>query len=258
MAKKVTKKKATASKTSKKTKTSKLTAEKAPKSTRTVKKTAKKAAKKSIKNKAVSKKRPASAKQKPPAQRASAKTSNTVDATKTQQTVPKKIKTYLSKAELKHFRLILIDKLKEITGDVDYIENEFLKKSRQDAAGDLSSMPIHMADIGSDNYEQEFTLGLMTNERKTVQEILLALKRIEEGTYGMCEGTGEPIPKPRLEAFPWARYSVRYAEMIENGQVAESTHNDFSNGRYMSLLTEADDEEELLEQDYEEDEPYFH
>ena len=117
---------------------------------------------------------------------------------------------------------------------MDHIEKEFLQKSRQDSTGDLSSMPIHMADIGSDNYEQEFALGLMSNERKTVQEILWALKRIDAGTYGMCEGTGEPIPKARLEAFPWARYSVQYAEKIEKGLVVEARNNDrFSGGGYV-------------------------
>ena len=84
--------------------------------------------------------------------------------------------------ELAHFRELLIEKLKEITGDVNHIESGALKTSRQDSAGDLSSMPIHMADIGSDNYEQEFALGLMDSERKIVREIYEALKRIEEKT----------------------------------------------------------------------------
>ncbi|MBL7214874.1 MAG: TraR/DksA C4-type zinc finger protein [Phycisphaerae bacterium] len=130
-------------------------------------------------------------------------------------------KTTLSKAELHHFRELLIIKLKEIIGDVDHIESEALKKSRLDASGDLSSMPIHMADIGSDNYEQEFALGLMDSERKLVHEIYAALKRIEDGTYGICEGTGEPIPKARLEGIPWARHCVQYAEKLEKGLVNE-------------------------------------
>jgi RNA polymerase-binding transcription factor DksA len=59
----------------------------------------------------------------------------------------------------------------------------------------------------------------------------MALERIKEGTYGMCEGTGEPIPKPRLEACPWARYCVRYAEMIEKNQVSEVRRNNYSLGQ---------------------------
>jgi RNA polymerase-binding protein DksA len=99
------------------------------------------------------------------------------------------------------------------------MENDALKKSRLDAAGDLSSMPIHMADIGTDNYEQEFALGLLDSERKLLHEINEALQRIEDGVYGICEGTGEPIPKARLEASPWARYCVAYARLIEQGLV---------------------------------------
>ncbi|MHC5082881.1 MAG: TraR/DksA family transcriptional regulator [Planctomycetota bacterium] len=82
-------------------------------------------------------------------------------------------------------------------------------------------MPIHMADIGSDNYEQEFALGLMDCERKIVQEIYAALERMTQGAYGICEGTGEPIPTPRLEGIPWTRYCIQYAEMVEKGLVVE-------------------------------------
>jgi RNA polymerase-binding protein DksA len=165
---------------------------------------------------------------------------------------PTDLKSILTKAELEHFRTLLIAKLKEITGDVDHIEKESLRMSRQDATGDLSSMPIHMADIGSDNYEQEFTLGLMNTERKIVQEILMALRRIDEGTFGMCEGTGEPIPMARLEAYPWARYCVRYAEMIEKGQVVEVRNNSYSSGNYASVIGVADSDDED-EDDEEED-----
>ena len=111
-------------------------------------------------------------------------------------------KSKLTAKELAGFRALLVEKLKEIMGDVQHIESGALKTSRQDSAGDLSSMPIHMADIGSDNYEQEFSLGLMDSERKIVREIHEAIIRIQEGTYGICEGTGEPIPKIRLKGIP--------------------------------------------------------
>lgn len=106
----------------------------------------------------------------------------------------------------------------EISSNVNEIEGETLKKSRLDASGDLSSMPIHMADLGTDNYEQEFALGLMDSERRILNEIDAALQRIQDGTYGICEGTGEPIARARLEAQPWARYCVEYARKIEEGQ----------------------------------------
>lgn len=134
------------------------------------------------------------------------------------KTAPNKI-THLTAAEMSHFRQLLLEKRAEIIGDVNSMENDALKKSRLDAAGDLSSMPIHMADIGTDNYEQEFALGLLDSERKLLHEINEALQRIEDGVYGICEGTGEPIPKARLEASPWARYCVAYARLIEQGLV---------------------------------------
>ncbi len=101
-------------------------------------------------------------------------------------------------------------------GDVDCIENEFLKKSRLDATGDLSGMPIHMADIGSDNFEQEFAIGLADSERNLIKSIDEALERMAAGTYGICVATGKAIGKPRLLAKPWARYCYEYANTHEN------------------------------------------
>jgi len=130
-------------------------------------------------------------------------------------------KSRLSAADIKRFQQMLLDKRQEIIGNVNEMKDEVLNKSRLDAAGDLSSMPIHMADIGTDNYEQEFALGLMDSERKLLQEIDDALQRIEDRKYGICEGTGKPIPKARLEAKPWARYCVEHARMLEQGQANE-------------------------------------
>jgi RNA polymerase-binding protein DksA len=121
----------------------------------------------------------------------------------------------LTAADIEHFKQMLLEKRGEILGNVNEMQDETLKKSRGDAAGDLSSMPIHMADIGSDNYEQEFTLGLVDSERKLLKEIDDALQRIEQGTYGICEGTGRQIQKARLEAEPWARNCVEYARTLE-------------------------------------------
>ena len=125
-------------------------------------------------------------------------------------------------ADIRHFRDILLQKRKEILKNVSEIEGETLRKSRLDASGDLSSMPIHMADLGTDNFQQEFSLGLMDSERRLLLEIDDALNRIENKTYGICEGTGKPISKARLEAQPWARHCVEYARMLEQGLVEQS------------------------------------
>ena len=136
---------------------------------------------------------------------------------KTKSPRPKKKK--LTKTEIALFERILLEKRKELLINVNEFEDEALGQSRLDASGDLSSMPIHMADLGTDNYEQEFALGLLDSERRLLKEIDEALTRIERGTYGVCEGTGSQIPKARLEAQPWARYCVEYARMLEKGRI---------------------------------------
>ena len=125
----------------------------------------------------------------------------------------------LTASELKHFQKVLLEKRAEILKNVFQIEDETLKRSH--ATGDLSIMPIHMADLGSDNYEQDFAIGLMDGERKLIHEIDEALMRIEKKTYGICAGTNQPIGKARLEAQPWAKYSVEFARKLEQGLVFE-------------------------------------
>jgi len=142
-------------------------------------------------------------------------------ASREQVSSTRRKKRGLLNADAKHFKELLMEKRREILRNVSEFEDEALRKSRLDASGDLSSMPIHMADLGTDNYEQEFALGLMDSERKLLREIDNALGRLDKKTYGICEGTGKPIPKVRLEAQPWARYCVEYARKLEQGLVAE-------------------------------------
>ncbi len=110
----------------------------------------------------------------------------------------------MKKAELNVYRDRLVALRSRLRGDVNQMANAALKKTRSEANGDLSSMPIHMADIGSDNFEQEFTLSLMENEEGTLDAIATALERIESGTFGQCEECSVKIPKTRLNAIPYA------------------------------------------------------
>ncbi len=134
-------------------------------------------------------------------------------------TAPPEDNKPLTTEEIEKFTQLLLEKRREILGDVGHMQNEALDNNRQDSTGDLSNMPIHMADVGTDNYEQEFTLELMESERKNLREIDHALAKIQEGTYGICEGTSKPIGRDRLEAKPEAQYCVEYARMIEQGLV---------------------------------------
>jgi len=124
--------------------------------------------------------------------------------------------TTLSTDELEYFRRLLLEKRRELSGDVNHMADEALGNSRSEACGDLSMMPLHLADIGTDQYEREFTLGLMQSERQTLEEIDAALARIREGTYGVCLGTHKPIAKARLAVKPWARYSIAHSRLLES------------------------------------------
>ena len=113
-----------------------------------------------------------------------------------------------SKEEAKPYH----DKLRllraRMVGDTNHLADSALKRTRSEAAGDLSKMPIHMADIGSDNYEQEFSLNLLAAEQVTLSEIDSALARIEAGEYGACVECGQRIKKSRLNAIPFTHYCI--------------------------------------------------
>ena len=140
------------------------------------------------------------------------KKSAKVDASKTDTTS----QSSLSAKELDSFRELLLNKRRELLQNVNKIEDGALKKNRQDASGDLSMMPVHMADLGTDNYEQEFALDLIDTERKLLLEIDEALARIQDKTYGICLGTQLPISNARLKAQPWTRYSIEYKRKLES------------------------------------------
>jgi RNA polymerase-binding protein DksA len=123
----------------------------------------------------------------------------------------------MKKAEMKAYREKLLALRARLRGDVNQMADAALNKSRSEANGDLSSMPIHMADIGSDNFEQEFTLSLMESEGGTLEQIESALERIEDGEYGQCEECGVRIPKTRLNALPYATMCVKCASRLEEG-----------------------------------------
>lgn len=122
----------------------------------------------------------------------------------------------MKKAELMVYKERLLALRARLRGDVTQMAETTLKKNRMESNGDLSSMPIHMADIGSDNFEQEFTLSLMQNEGVALEQIEAALERIEDNVYGDCEECGAKIPKARLTAIPYATMCVKCASQTEH------------------------------------------
>lgn len=122
-----------------------------------------------------------------------------------------KAKSPYTKRQLEKFREILLTKRRELLGDIDSMENEALKSQ----SGSLSHLPQHMAEQGSETYEQSLSLDLAAADRVLIREIDAALERIAERTYGLCEMTGKPISKERLAELPWARYSIEAAREME-------------------------------------------
>jgi DnaK suppressor protein len=190
---------------------------------KTVKKAAPKkaAAPKAAKKSDVAKSRPAAAavKKAAPAAKAAAPKKAAAPVKAQVDAAPKESRKEkvqsLTKSDLQYFRNLLIERRREIVGDMGSMESEAFK-----GGSNLSNMPIHMADVGTDNFEQEFTLGLIESERQILREIQEALIRIDNGSFGICLGTGKPIPKVRLEAVPWAKYTIEYSRMLEQGKVS--------------------------------------
>ncbi len=123
----------------------------------------------------------------------------------------RKVKTDLTRKEINHYKALLRQKREQLLGDVESLG----KDTRDNGSGNLSHMPLHMADIGSDNYEQEFTFGLMETEAKLLREINEALQRINLGIYGICLETGKPLSRERLDAKPWAKYCIDVVRELE-------------------------------------------
>ncbi|MDD5730012.1 MAG: TraR/DksA family transcriptional regulator [Candidatus Omnitrophica bacterium] len=125
------------------------------------------------------------------------------------------MKNKYDKKELAEFKKIILKRKDEITENIDHISEDTLKKSQKDAAGDISGYSFHMADVATDTYDREFSLGLASNERQLLFELDDALKKIEEGTFGICEGCKEIISKTRLKALPYARFCLKCQEKRE-------------------------------------------
>ncbi|MFO8053137.1 MAG: TraR/DksA family transcriptional regulator [Candidatus Omnitrophota bacterium] len=129
----------------------------------------------------------------------------------------KKKKRFLKK-ELNAYRGKLLDLKDDLMKQIQEISDESLRKSQQEASGDISAYSLHLADRASDSYERDFNLGLVSSERRIVMEIDEALKRIDDNEYGFCQMCKKPIAKRRLDAIPYARYGTKCQKKIEEEQ----------------------------------------
>jgi len=117
----------------------------------------------------------------------------------------------VSKADMKRLKKMLIEERDRLISSIRNIEEASRTESGHDNGADLSSF----AETGTDNFNLETALNIAGTESKRLRDVMDALMRIEKGTYGICEGSGKPIPLKRLEAFPSARYCVEYQEQLE-------------------------------------------
>jgi len=109
--------------------------------------------------------------------------------------------------EWERYRQILLDLREQLVRQMNGLAKE--------SAEQLPGYSMHMADSGTDNFDRDFALSLLSSDQDAIYEIDEALKRIERGSYGTCELTGKPIPKARLDAIPWARFTVEAQGQLE-------------------------------------------
>jgi DnaK suppressor protein len=121
----------------------------------------------------------------------------------------------MKKADSKQYKERLLAMRDRLRGDVGQMTNAVLAEPPMFANGAGAAMPIHMADIATDNFEREFTLSLMESTDQTLDQIEEALERIEDGVYGVCIACDGRIPKVRLNAIPYTALCVRCAARHE-------------------------------------------
>ncbi len=121
----------------------------------------------------------------------------------------------MTKQKMEEYRQQLLEMVERLDGDLSGVREEALRATGGDASGGLSNAPLHLADLGTDNFEQEVSVDLMKNEQQVLLAIRAALDRMYDGTYGICERCGREIPEERLQALPYAVRCVQDEEQAE-------------------------------------------
>ena len=119
----------------------------------------------------------------------------------------------MTQAELASYRQKLVALRQRLSGDVTSLAEEALNADEQ-ASVNLSHVPLHPADLGTDAYERQLTQDLLENDKQTLAVIVAALERIEEGSFGRCEECPKEIPETRLQALPHTRYCLKCASEL--------------------------------------------
>jgi RNA polymerase-binding transcription factor DksA len=128
------------------------------------------------------------------------------------------IRKILTKSQLQEYKTILEKVRDRVVDEIQFLAGDNLNRSPRESSGDLSSYSFHMADQGTDNFDREFALNLVSSEQDALYEIDDALRRIEMGTYGVCEGCNKAIEKARLMALPFAKMCIVCKSEAEKGK----------------------------------------
>ena len=113
----------------------------------------------------------------------------------------------LSKEQVKQFRHLLIIERNKVASEIRSIAEE-ASKSPRDASGDLSAYTLHMADMSADTYDREVSMNIVSNEQEILYQIDDALKRLDDGSFGVCQQCSQPISMSRLKAVPYASLCI--------------------------------------------------
>jgi phage/conjugal plasmid C-4 type zinc finger TraR family protein len=146
-----------------------------------------------------------------PASVATARKANVSDSA-SEAKIPK---VKLSAHDRKHYETLLLTLRDRLLDGINFLATNNLRNSQKESSGDISSYSTHMADAGTDAFDREFALSLVSNEQDALYEVTEALKRLENQTYSICEMCGKTIPKARLEVIPFARLCIKCQETSE-------------------------------------------
>jgi DnaK suppressor protein len=125
----------------------------------------------------------------------------------------------MDKKKREKFRKLLLEKREQLSRQINDLQKESLRKSQRDSTGDLSGYAYHMADLGTDNYNRQINLGLVSNEQKVLYEIDQALLRVKEKGFDKCELCGRKINNGRLKIVPYARLCKNCKEQKEQEEL---------------------------------------
>ncbi len=120
-----------------------------------------------------------------------------------------------SSEQIKNFKEKLLSERNRVLEEMGEMQSSNLKQSISDQSGEVSRYSSHLGDTASLAYGREFSMGVTERQQKYLEQIDDALQRIDDGTYGICKVTGEPIPVERLEEVPVAKYSVKGKEILD-------------------------------------------